>query len=71
MISVFPPSETLFSDNGLKILKPLKALIRKEDNGAYYLDLRDDLENLEYYQTGNIVRVNTLWGKQCFRLTNA
>jgi hypothetical protein len=70
MISVYPPSENLFADNGLKILKPLKALIRKEDNGDYYLDLRDDLENLEYYQSGNIVRATTPWGNQCFRLRN-
>jgi hypothetical protein len=54
MISIYPSSETLFSDNGLKILKPLKTLIYKEDNGDYYLDLRDDLENLEYSQNGNI-----------------
>jgi phage minor structural protein len=70
MISIYPPSETLFADNGLKILKPLKALIYKEDNSDYYLDLRDDLENLEYYQSGNIVKVPTPWGKQCFRLKN-
>jgi hypothetical protein len=38
MISIYPSSETLFSDNGLKILKPLKALIYKEDNG----DVRPD-----------------------------
>ncbi|MDR1628135.1 MAG: hypothetical protein LBR79_05120 [Oscillospiraceae bacterium] len=37
MISIYPPSETLFADNGLKILKPLKALIYKEDNSDYYL----------------------------------
>jgi phage-related protein len=70
MISVYPSSETLFANNGLKILKPLKALIRKEDNGDFYLDLRDNLENLEYYQSGNIVKVPTLWGNQCFRLKN-
>jgi hypothetical protein len=36
MISVYPPSETLFTNNGLKVLKPLKALIRKEDNGDFF-----------------------------------
>jgi hypothetical protein len=40
MISIFPSNETQFLDNGLKILKPLKALIRKEDNGDYYIDLK-------------------------------
>ena len=39
MISVYPSNEKNFSDNGIKILKPLKALIRKEANGDYYIDL--------------------------------
>ena len=46
MISVYPSDEKLFADNGLKILKPLKAVIRKENNGDYRLDVRDSLENL-------------------------
>jgi phage minor structural protein len=70
MISIYPSPETLFANNGIKILKPLKAVIRKEDNGDFYLDLRDDLENLDYYQSGNIIRVPTPWGNQCFRLKN-
>ena len=70
MISAFPPEEILFADNGLKILKPLKAIIRKEDNSEYRLDVRDNLENLEFYQSGNILRVSTPWGKQCFRIKN-
>jgi len=70
MISVYPSNEKLFADNGIKILKPLKALVRKEDNGDYYIDLKDTIENLEYYQAGMIIRVPTIWGKQCFRLTN-
>lgn len=70
MISVFAPQETLFADNGIKILKPLKAVIFKEDNGDYYLDLRDNLDYLEYYQSGNILWVKTPWGKQSFRIKN-
>ncbi|MDR1364515.1 MAG: hypothetical protein LBJ32_02675 [Oscillospiraceae bacterium] len=70
MISIYPSNETAFADNGLKILKPIKAIIYKEDNGDYFLDLRDDLKNLDYYQSGNIVKVSTPWGNQCFRLKN-
>lgn len=70
MISVYSASETLFSNNGLKILKPLKAKIRKEDNGDYYIDLKDTIDNIDYYQTGMIIRTNTPWGYQCFRLSN-
>lgn len=70
MISVYPSNEKLFANNGIKILKPLQALIKKEDNGNYYIDLKDYVDNLEYYQSGMIVRANTPWGYQCFRLTN-
>jgi phage minor structural protein len=76
MLNIYPSSETKFTDNGLKVLNPLKAVIRKEDNGEYYIDLKDTLvdkngiENLEFYQAGNIVVTSTPWGKQRFRLTN-
>nr|DAH98284.1 MAG TPA: tail protein [Caudoviricetes sp.] len=70
MISVYSSNEKSFSNNGMKILKPLKALIFKQDNGEYYLDLKDSINNLEYYQSGNIIRVPTPWGKQCFRIKN-
>ncbi|WP_301082413.1 hypothetical protein, partial [Thomasclavelia cocleata] len=62
MISVYPSTERLFEDNGIKILKPIKALIRKEDNGDYYLDIKDKVDYLEYYQAGMIIRASTPWG---------
>ncbi len=70
MISVYPSTEKLFKDNGIKVLKPIKALIRKEDNGDYYLDIKDKIDCLEYYQAGMIIRTLTPWGYQAFRLTN-
>ena len=70
MISVYASNEKSFSSNGIKILKPLKALIFKQENGEYYLDLKDSIDNFEYYQSGNIIRVPTPWGKQCFRIKN-
>jgi len=68
MLMIYPSDETSFANNGLKILKPLKALIRKEDNGDYYLDLKDNIDNIDYYQSGMIMRANTPWGYQGFRL---
>lgn len=68
MIYIYPSNTTLFNNNGLKTLKPLKALVRKEDNGDYHLDLTDTNENNQYYEGGNIVRVPTPWGLQAFRL---
>ena len=70
MIKVYESTEKLFNHNGLKILHPLKAIIYVEDNGDYYLDLETTIDDIEYLQEGNIVRVNTRWGEQGFRLTN-
>lgn len=70
MISVYSSTEKKFTNNGIKILHPLKAKVYKEDNGDFYIELKDDISNLEYYQEGLIVRTDTPWGKQCFRLTN-
>ena len=70
VISVYESEERSFFNNGIKILKPLKALIYKQDNADYYLDLKDSINNLEYYQSGNILRASTPWGKQCFRIRN-
>ena len=70
MIKVYDPGERLFNHNGIKILHPLRAYITKEDNGDYFCELEDTIENLEFYQNGNIVRVPTPWGVQGFRMTN-
>ena len=70
MISIYPSTEKTFSNNGIKILKPLKALIRKEDNGDFYIDLKDTIDNIDYYQSGMIIRTDTPWGYQAFRLSN-
>lgn len=70
MISVYPSTEKHFANNGLKVMHPLKAKVYKEDNGEFYIDIKDTIENLEYYAEGMIVRTDTPWGKQCFRLTN-
>lgn len=39
MIKVFNAEERVFTNNGDKILNPLKAIILKEDNGDYELEL--------------------------------
>lgn len=70
MISCYPSNEKNFADNGLKILHPTYAKIRIEDNGDYYCDFKDTIDNIDYYQAGMIIRVNTPWGYQGFRLKN-
>lgn len=70
MIKVYDSNERLFNHNGIKILHPLRADITKEDNGDYYCELEDTIANLDYYQSGMIVRIPTPWGVQGFRLAN-
>lgn len=70
MISVFPSAATTFTTNGLKALKPRSAIVRKEDNGDYYIDLVDVIDNIDFYVAGNIVAIPTPWGRQAFRLSD-
>ena len=70
MIKVYSSDERLFDNNGLFIMHPTKAQIYIEDNGDYYIDIETTIDDLEYIQEGMIVRVNTRWGEQGFRLTN-
>ena len=70
MIRVYDATERLFNHNGIKTLHPLFAEITKVDNGDYYLELEDILDNSEYYQKGLIIRVPTPWGVQGFRCDN-
>lgn len=70
MIKVYDPTEREFKNNGLKILHPTKADVYKADNGDFYLNIEDSIENLPYYQQGFIIRVDTPWGEQGFRCNN-
>ena len=70
MIRVYDSTETLFDNNGIKILTPLLAEITKKDNGDYYVELIDIVDNLDYYQKGMIIRIDTPWGVQGFRCDN-
>lgn len=70
MIRVYDSNEKVFATNGIKILHPLLAEIHKKDNSDYYVELRDSIDNLEYYQKGMIIRIPTPWGIQGFRCDN-
>lgn len=70
MIKVYDADERLFNHNGLKILHPMKAEIYIEDNGDYYIDIESTIEDIDYLKEGMIIRANTRWGEQGFRLTN-
>lgn len=66
MIKLFGINDTTFESNGDKILKPTYAVIHKEDNGDYYLDLEIGLE--DKIEPNAIIVANTPTGEQPFRV---
>lgn len=68
MIVLHPETATTFESLGIKVLQPLLATIRKEDNGDYYLDIRDKADNYTLYLKDRIIAVDTPWGRQAFRI---
>ena len=70
MIKVFGATDKSFVSNGDAVLHPLKAKVRKEDNGAFYLDLETGLEYADYLVEGNIIVATLPQGDQAFRVTN-
>lgn len=70
MIKVFNGEERVFTNNGEKILKPLKAVILKEDNGDYELEIETRIEDKDYIVKDKIIVCDTPWGEQGFRIDN-
>ena len=70
MIKVFNANERVFTNNGDKILHPLKAVILKEDNGDYELELEARIEDKDYIVKDKIIVCTTPWGQQGFRVDN-
>lgn len=70
MIKLFGQTDKLFSTNGDIVISPLKAIVHKEDNGDFYLDLETDLSYVDYLTEGRIIVAPTPQGEQAFRVTN-
>lgn len=70
MIRLFNTTDTDYSSNGDLVLRPIKAKVKKADNGDYYLSLELPIEYAEYITEGRIVVANTPQGDQPFRLSN-
>lgn len=70
MIKLFGQTDKLFSTNGDIVISPLKAIVHKEDNGNFYLDLETDLSYVDYLTEGRIIVAPTPQGEQAFRVTN-
>ena len=70
MVRIYAENATSFNWGGIINLIPLKALVHKEDNGDYYLDLECGLEYIDYIVSGRIVVADTPQGEQAFRIRN-
>lgn len=70
MLRIFSPTDKTYTTNGDKVIQPLKATVRKEDNDAYYLDLACGTEYLAWIKSGNIIVADTPQGAQPFRILN-
>lgn len=71
MIALYKDTTKTFETLGIKVLQPVLATVRKEDNGDYYLDLRDRADNYQLYLKDRIIAVDTPWGRQGFRIASA
>lgn len=70
MIRLFDTTDNLFQSNGDKIIIPTRAIVHKEDNGSFYLDLETDLSYIEWLTPNRILVANTPQGAQAFRIAN-
>ncbi|MCM1506061.1 MAG: phage tail protein [Ruminococcus flavefaciens] len=70
MLKIFGKTDKNFLSNGDIVLQPLKARVKKADNGDFYLDLETGLEYADYMAEGNIVVANTPQGDQPFRISD-
>lgn len=70
MIKLFDTTDNLFQSNGDKIIIPTRAIVHKEDNGSYYLDLECSLDYVDWLTPNRIIVANTPQGEQAFRITN-
>ena len=70
MLKLFGTTDTLYSSNGDKVIIPTKALIHKEDNGAFYLQMECSLSYIEDLQPNMLLVAPTPQGEQAFRIQN-
>lgn len=70
MIKLFGTNDTDFSSNGDKVLQPKRAVVVKQDNGSFYLDIDIGLEYINDFTQNRIIIANTPQGDQAFRIGN-
>ena len=70
MLKLFGTTDTLYGTNGDMIIVPTKAIVHKEDNGAFYLQVECSLNYIDDLTPNRILVAPTPQGQQAFRITN-
>lgn len=70
MIKLYGQTDTDFTSNGDVVILPLRAVVHKEDNGDFYLDLTTSLKYVDDLTEGRIIIAPTPQGEQAFRVGN-
>lgn len=70
MLRVFSPSDTDFTSNGDVVIQATRAVVYKQDNGDFYLELQCGLEYVDFVKSENIIVAPTPQGAQAFRIEN-
>lgn len=70
MIKIFGKTDRNFDSNGDVVIQPLRAKVKKEDNGDYYLEIDAPLKYIDLFIEDNIIVANTPQGEQAFRISN-
>lgn len=70
MIKLFGINEESFATNGDLVIQPKKAVVHKEDNGDFYLEVETDESYVGDLTEGRIIIANTPQGNQAFRISN-
>ena len=70
MLKVFSSTDTLFNSNGDAVINGARAIVHKEDNGDYSVNLECSLDYIDYVKSKNILVAPTPTGYQGFRIEN-
>lgn len=70
MIRLFDVTDKTFQTNGDKVIIPTRAIVHKEDNGSFFLQLEASLDYINDLTENRIIVANTPNGNQPFRITN-
>lgn len=70
MLKVFSSTDKIFTSNGDAVINGARAIVHKEDNGDYSVNLECSLDYIEYVKSKNILVAPTPTGYQGFRIEN-